>query len=201
MYIKRPLVTDPYTGQLLGGFRVSAITGLLTGGAANAPIFSCRWTQTLYQAVIESLSVSATITTAFTAAQPVDAEAIIARSFTVADSTGTAITLTGDAQKNDKRQAASLFADMRVAGAGGGLTAGTRTLDGAGIASGVIPQTNALGTGAQIPLIAANPYDAPVCVLSANEGLIVRIPTAQGAAGVVRYYVDLVWREVLNGQY
>lgn len=200
-------VYDAVNGTLLGHYRATLMTGLTTGMAANAPIGSLRWTDAgvalsatdplkVYQKpkgfLLLGIDVGAVVTTAFTAGQSVDIEAVIARGFTVADSGGTAVV----PSKNRVTFGASLVGDLRVAGAAA-LTPGTRTLDGSGFVAATIYTQNTAGCGETYPNIYALSRDGqyPI-VLTTNEGIIFRVPTAQGAAGVVKYYISVEWVEV-----
>ena len=200
-------VYEAISGNLLGHYRATCITGLTTGMAANGAIASLRWsdaniagsapTQAYMRprlALIMGLDVGASVTTAFTAAQPTDFEAIIARSWTVSDTGGAAVT----PSKLRSTFGASLIGsgDLRVATTAA-LTAGTRTLDGAGFCCGAIYNQNTGGAGdtQQNAYGLARNGQYPV-TLSTNEGIIVRVPTAQGAVGVVKYYITIEWVEV-----
>jgi len=182
-------------GKILGHYRASMMTGLTTGIAANGAILSLRWADTVRLFVPTRIQVGCAITTAFTAAQALDAEAIIARAFTASDTGGTAILLTNDQQKMRGIMGSSLVTDLRVATTAA-LGAGTRTLDGVGIGITSFPNTNGLGSGSSlVDLYAFSAYHHPPAI-ALNEGLIVRLPTAQGAVGVVKYYLVLEWAEV-----
>lgn len=195
---------DPATQRALGHYSATLITGATTGMAANAPIASFRWTDTGQSstspnlaiprvAVILNIDAGAVITTAFTAGQSVDIEAIVARAFTASDSGGTQITAPSRARANMQP---SLVGDLRVATTGG-LTAGTRTLDGSGFACATIYTQNAAGCGdMQQSIYAVEATGVHPIVLTTNEGIILRVPTAQGAAGVVKYYLTITWAEV-----
>lgn len=200
-------VYDAVNGQLLGHYRATLMTGLTTGMAANAPIASLRWSDAgvplvatdplkVYQKpkalVLLGIDIGAVCTTAFTAGQSVDIEAVIARGFTVSDSGGSAVV----PSRNRATFAASLVGDLRVGGVAA-LTPGTRTLDASGFVAATIYTQNAAGCGETYPSIYGLNRDGqyPI-VLTTNEGIIFRVPTAQGAAGVVKYYISVEWAEV-----
>jgi hypothetical protein len=184
-------------GKILGHYRASMMTGLTTGIAALGAIMSFRWTDSSRLFVPTRLQAGCVITTAFTAAQALDAEAIIARAFTASDTGGTALVLSGDFQKMRSIMGTSLVGDFRIATTAA-LGSGTRTLDTVGIGATSFPNTNALGTGsALVDLYAFSAYHHPPS-LAVNEGLIVRLLTAQGAVGVVKYYVVLEWAEIAS---
>lgn len=199
-------VVDGVGGQLLGHYRATLITGLTTGMAANAPIASFRWTDAnvaptaptlAYMrpriALLLGIDAGAVVTTAFTTGQSTDIEAIIARSFTASDSGGSAITVPS---KLRSTFGASLVGDLRVAGAAA-LTPGTRTLDGTGFACATIYNQNSAGSGdTQQSIYSLSREGQYPITLATNEGFILRVPTAQGAVGVVKYFATIEWIEV-----
>ena len=92
--------------------------------------------------------------------------------------------------------APSLIGDLRVATTAA-LTAGTRTLDGAGFACATIYTQNAAGCGdTQQSVYACEAAGLHPIVFAKNEGFIVRVPSAQGANGVVKYYIAISWCEI-----
>lgn len=189
-------LADPTRSRVLGQYTVAAVSGATTGLSAGNPILSFRWTDTVAMAVFTRITASAVINTAFGTAQAIDIDAIIARSFTVVDSGGTAITIGASNPKNQSGMGPSLVADLRIATTGT-LTAGTRTLDSNPIASLAFGgNSNALGNADTRDLYLWNRNGQYPIVLSANEGLILRVPTAQGATGKVVYYITLEWAEV-----
>lgn len=182
-----------------GFFRVGRALAGITGVAAAGPLVSFRWGLPNSEALIKRVSIGAAITTAFTAAQPVDFDLIIARGFTVADTGGNPVTpILGNSQKNRTRwMNTSQLADLRDS-SGAALTAGTRTLDAAAIGEAIITQTNGLGSGGMSPIdlykhdiMAGHPL-----MIGNNEGLIIRVVTAMGAVGVVKVYYSIEWAEV-----
>jgi hypothetical protein len=190
-----------------GQYRVSAASGLLTGAAivAGAPLFAARWGNAAKLAVITRIQALFSVISAFTAPQELGAEAVIARAFSVSDSAGTAIDLTGNNQKVRTSQDTSLFTDMRIAAATL-LTAGTRVLDPVAIAGGegVTHDPNAAAATAQVIATPKLGFDwqcdvaageHPV-VLAQNEGLIIRNTIVFPAAGTARLRVLLAWAEI-----
>jgi hypothetical protein len=195
-----------YGGGAGGHYFASLITGLTTGMAANAAIASLRWGDTGPTTtpssiahprvfVLLNVDVGAVCTTAFGTAQSVDAELIIARSFTASDSGGTQVTA-ANVSRARATMPPSLVTDLRVATTAG-LTAGTRTLDGVGFANCTIYTQNTAGGGDTMQSVyACEAAGMHPVTLTTNEGLIVRVPTAQGASGVIKYYIALTWAEV-----
>jgi hypothetical protein len=116
----------------------------------------------------------------------------LARAWTVSDTGGTAITMTGNNNKRRTSFPTSLVTDIRL---GGPVTAGTRTLDAA-------PHAFALGWMAAIGLVipltplydASNGHEHPI-VFAQNEGFLIRIGATEGAS-TRKTFVSAVWAEV-----
>lgn len=195
-------------GVLLGHYRAALITGLTTGMAANAPIVSLRWTDAGQAAaapgfvyvrprllLLLGIDVGAVVTTAFTGAQPTDFECIKATGFTASDTGGTQITA-AQIPKMRSTFGTSLVGDLRRATTSA-LGAGTRTLDTIGFAAGPLYNQNTGGSGETLENVYSLSRNGQYpLTLTTNEGIIVRVPTAQGAVGVVQYYVTMEWIEV-----
>lgn len=181
-----------------GAYRISLKSGATTILNANDCVFSCRWTDTQYRAIIQKLRVNWVVTTAFGSAQLLDYGLYFARAFTATDSAGTASTLTGDNCKLDTLFPTTRFADIEIATASA-ITAGTRTLDSQPILTRTGWATTTAGTVAADPnmeyqfgtLDAINPI-----TLRTNEGLALNVLTTMGATGVMRVYVEMEWTEV-----
>lgn len=200
----------PLDHLTLGHYRIGQSTGLLTGTGVTAggTLFSARWTDATRLAVLTRLSARFTVTTIFSAPQEIGVDAIIARSWSAADSAGTALTLGGNNQKMRTSMGSTLFttaAEMRI-GAATIVTAGTRTLDANPIigGSGVTHDLNVAGGTNQLiatPSIGfdffAEPADGehPI-VLAQNEGIVIRNTVVFPAAGVARLWIQMVWTEV-----
>lgn len=202
--------------NVLGCYMVNGRTGTYAGQGIGAPLFSFRWTSAAAFAVIMRVGVNVATTVVASVAGNVERELIIARSFTVSDTGGTAVTLTGNNQKMRTSQATSLVGDMRF---GQPLTAGTRTLDAAPVSSvtawlptlflgydigsggAYLPSTTVTSQGlgglGMLPLLnATTGQDYPI-VLAQNEGIIVRIgKDAQPASATQQTYVQISWCEV-----
>jgi hypothetical protein len=184
----------------LGHYRAGLQSGLITGTAvaAGSPLFSLRWTDATRFLVLQRLRAYYNETTGFTAAQELGLNAFIARAFTASDSAGTAITLTGNNQKQRTSMGTSLVADMRIA-ATTLLTAGTRTLDAQAFASTsdtvgtAVAPTNVLQPFEYFADMARGEY--PI-VLATNEGIVITNTIVFPAAGAARLVVELNWAEV-----
>lgn len=189
--------------QALGYYSIGTQTGIYSGLTAGSPLFSMRWTDATRLCLILKVSVSVVETTVATADGQVDRQLIIARGFTASDSGGTAIVLTGNNQKHRTSMATSLVGDMRIATTAA-LTAGTRTLDGvgmgiaaattgtgpvtAGVVTTIIPKTDLFSAF-------TGPIIYPI-VLAQNEGIIIRMVTAEPGGSSLVTYVDVAWAEV-----
>lgn len=186
----------PGIGRLLGHYSVGVPTGATTVIAGGGAIFSMRWTDNAALYVLERITVSMGISTVFTTAQVLDIDAIVARGFTAADTGGTSVTLTGQNQKNrSNNMGTSSVADMRVATTAA-LGAGTKTLDAQAFATAAFTQNNTLGSGSVVELYKNDKPGQHPQVFLANEGINIRLPTTQGAAGVVKYYINIDWAEI-----
>jgi len=200
-------------GPILGKFRISAGTGLVTGAAGGSTIFSARFAPTApVRALITDFRIKAQIITPFTAANEISVQAMVARSFTASDSGGISFMPTGlqGNMSSIDGQYTTAFTDMRVATTGA-LVLGTRTVDPWAFLfmpcaqPGASPTTNAYFETA-----IKNSGDARYSLnlqgqtggVSTNaEGIVATILVAQGAAGVVRYCFDMEWVEyVTNSQ-
>lgn len=186
--------------QFQGGhFRVAVTTGLTTGIAAAGALFSMRWLTSGGSVVLKRAQAYAQVTTAFTSPQAIDIDIVRATGFSVADSGGTAITLTGNNNKKRGLMKSSQVNDMRVATTAA-LTAGTRTQDAQAFGIGVVVPTGAANTALQtagfIDLYKEDTMAEYPEAFDSAEGFQIRTVTAQGAAGVVRFYFILDWAEV-----
>lgn len=201
-------------GPILGKFRLAAVTGLTTGMAANAPIFSARFAPTAaVRACIADLRLKVQIITPFTAANEISCQAFIARSFTASDSGGTSVlpaTLNNmiSSISDSALSPVTQFTDIRVAGAAA-LTAGTRTLDANPFL--YLPAAQVLAAASAAQSYSESDYSpysdqrfginlqGQTGAVAANaEGIIVTVPIAQGAAGTVRYAIEMEWYEYVT---
>jgi hypothetical protein len=183
---------------------MAALSGLLTGVAANGALFSFR-NISGNPVLIRRVGVGFITTTAFTAAQKLDFGLSVARAFSASDSGGTVIPFTGNIFKHRSTEATLGTVDCRISSTAA-LTAGTKTLDvippantvpaNIGIASGwsgAVGQTIVLSSN----LLSHDPEDLPL-VLGQNEGINVLNLTAMGAAGVGVLTVSMELVEVLS---
>lgn len=182
-----------------GGFpatwmSIGAVTGALTGAAANSPIFSMR-NISVPKLLVRRVGLGFITTTAFTVAQIMDFGLYFARSFSASDSGQTAIALGNPSlnalHRSDMQKFSNNQLDMRVSNAGA-ITAGTRTLDAnplsflagysGGAGQGIVPAMDNMFKHDFVD----NPLE-----LNINEGIVINSITAMGAAGVVAAYVNV----------
>ena len=192
-------VPKPIEYGALGHYRVAATVGLLATQAANGTLFSFRWGDATRFAVITKLRLSIMQTTAATATIMPNFNVFVARGFSVSDSAGTAVTLTGNNMKKRTSMGTSLVTDIRYSAATAGLTVGTRTLDAQPIL--VMPTQQTITTPNatlyQVELdVGVGDGNHPI-VLAQNEGIIIQGPSVVfGAAGTANLVVDMSWAEV-----
>ncbi len=196
-----------------GGYRVAAVSGLITGVAAAAPLFSLRWSPPtapkpeldIGTFVLQRLRARLTTVAGYTAAQEAGIDVILARNFTAADSGGTSLTLTTNNAKKRTDFPLTKVASINIATTAA-LTAGTRTLDAQPIAaqtSHELAQAATVQTGFSEVLLTNDDLDRYPVILSGTtagaptaEGLIVRNLVSQGAGGTARLIVEIDWLEV-----
>jgi hypothetical protein len=182
-----------------GHYFVDGASGALTGVGANGPIFSFRWSDTKYLAVLKRVSMVYYITTAYTTAQMNDFELICATGFTASDTGGTALT---PVRKRVNLMSASVATDVRISSTAA-LGGGTRTLDAAGLrfvadgpANVAIPTATLAVPRQELLLYDNKEFGVHPKVFGKDEGFLVRAVTAMGAVGVIKAYVMAEWAEV-----
>jgi len=178
--------------EVIGYYSVSGASGALTGVAANGPVFSFRNTGSNL-ILVRRLSIRFVTTTAFTAAQGLDYQLVRANSFTASDTGGTALYTAGANKHRTGFTNITSAPDIRISSTGA-LTAGTRTLEtaGMGIAGG-----SSTGVGTSMlteDLLGYDSGDYPL-VLAQNEGFVITNGIAMGAAGVIRLQVSVEYAE------
>jgi hypothetical protein len=184
----------------LGHYRIAQNIALVVTQAANGSLFSFRWGDATRLCVVSKIRLTVVQTAVQTATIFTNFQVFLARSFTVSDSVGTAVTLTGNNMKKRTSMGTTLVTDMRFSAVAAGLTAGTRTLDAAPILE--MPTQQLITTLPTFDYyvseleIGAGDGNHPI-VLAQNEGFIVRGPTvAFGAAGTANLVVEVSWAEV-----
>lgn len=194
------VVTKPIEFNGLGHYRLATTVALVVTQAANGTLFSFRWGDATRFCVLQKLRLELLQTAAATATIMPSFQVFIARSFSVSDSAGTAITITGNnMKKRTSGMGTTLVTDIRKSAVAAGLTAGTRTLDAEPIiemaTNSTITTPNAITYRKELEMDVGDgihPY-----VFAQNEGFIVRGPTVVfGAAGTANLLVDMAWAEV-----
>ena len=185
--------------QVLGWYSVGARSGALTGAGADTAVFSLRNISSNFL-IIRRIGIGFVCTTGFTAAQALTWGLKFARSFTVADSGGTAIAITGSQNKHRTSLATPSSLDCRISSTGA-LTAGTKTLDTVDLAT-MGTYAAATTAGNLLPpqpnnLLQQDAGDYPI-VLAQNEGLNIMNIIAMGAAGVGTLHVNLEFAEATS---
>jgi hypothetical protein len=180
----------------LGSYSVTGRTGVMAAGlVANSEIFQLRWTDATRLCVITSVHCSGGGSIAAFTAGVTNMELLVARSWTVAGSGGTALLLTTNNQKLRSSMGTSLVNDMRVASTAA-LTAGTKTPDSQPIGSLTSSVTATAGTPLwpAAHLYEINENDGHPIILAANEGIVVRATVP--ATGTWTASIDVTWMEM-----
>jgi len=182
--------------EVLGWNSVGASSGLISSPpGVNALMFSFR-NASPNPVLISRVGIGFLTTTAFTAAQSIEFGLTVARNYTVADSGGIAIALTGSNGKHRTSLATPAAVDGRILSTGQ-MNIGTRTLDGTQLAQ----QTGwSGGVGVTIPASLNNLFrhdagDYPL-ILEQNEGITIVNNVAFGAGGVGKLCVNMEFAEV-----
>lgn len=180
----------------LDAYMLDTLSGTMAAGlAANAPVYSVRWTNSLYIAVIRRVSLAmSSLGTGFTAGVG-KFELFAARSFSASDSGGNDIRPTANKNKLRTSMNTTRFGSMRQS-ATAALTAGTRTLDTnplRRIFFAVGTATNTVYLQTTVVLGSMVDSDYPL-VLHADEGLVIQAQVP--ATGVWQFNVALEWMEL-----
>ena len=187
--------------ELTGAYQLSLTSGNLTtvaaGTSSAGTVFSFRYAPGgTTVCVVKRVSVGFVTTTAFATAQQMGFGLFAARSFSGADSGGTAATLSGNNNKYRTSLATTRESNINI-GTTGALTAGTRTLD-----SQPLGTTNfwvsGLGTSlVNTELLSYDPNDYPF-VLATGEGFVIQNQILMGATGVGTLVVNVEWFEATS---
>lgn len=192
------VTSRPVDYGTLGHYRNSTTIALVATQAANGTVWSFRWSDATRLCIPLFFRLACQQTAAATATIMPNFQAFVARSFSVSDSAGTALTLTGNSFKKRTSMGTTLVADIRKSAVAAGLTVGTRTLDADPFLELLTQQTITTPNQTTYQETAdwSNAVDHPI-VLAANEGIIVRGPTVVfGAAGTANLQVTIGWAEV-----
>jgi hypothetical protein len=177
--------------EQLGTYSINANVAY-TATTANGEIFAFRWGDATRLCVLLRVRIQV-VASAFTTAGLVERQLILARSWTVSDSGGTALT----PSKHRASFGTSLVTDVRI---GGFLTAGTHTFDAVPISSaigwmGAVGNVIGSGSGSLVTLYdATNGTEYPI-VFAQNEGFVIRLGAAETASTRMTF-VSVDWAEV-----
>lgn len=179
---------------LIGSHRHAWTTGAVTTIAAATAtaghILSLRSATSGYAVRLRVLEIEFLLTTAFSSAQEVGYDAIIARSYTAAHTGATALTITGG--RSLTQESASILTG-RIANTGA-LTAGTHTLDTNAIAKGSV-YSSAVGTSLyRLHDFTAMPLGG--IMFGYQEGLVIRNSVLMGTSGVGQWHITAEWDDV-----
>jgi hypothetical protein len=193
-----------------GHYAFAGVTGILPAAlAANAVLFSLRWSHTSKLCVIRSVKTRFQVLTSFTAGTLTDFgfDASIGRTFTATYAGGTAVVTSGNQLKLRTSFASSQItsaADLRIATTAA-FTGGTVTIDTNPFSSSVgkpmwlNPAAATEDPNITNPMIdwSANIADGdhPI-VLATSEGIVIRNRAVWPAAGTGILSVEVKWSEV-----
>lgn len=199
----RALRTTPRPTEYgaLGHYRISTIVPLLVTQVANGILFSWHWGSATNIAVLEYLRLSCIQTAAATATIVPHFQAFITRTFTVADSAGTLLTLTTNQGKRRTNMSTMAADNVRISAVAAGVTAGTGTDDAKPILDLPTNQTITTPNATQYEALLGDDVasGAHPQVFTQNEGLRVRGPTTVfGAAGTADLVVEIGWAELAS---
>lgn len=191
-------VSKPLDHGSLGHYRLSTTIALTAAQAANGTLFSFRWGDATRFCVPSFIRLELIQTAAQTATIMPSFQMFIARSFSVSDSIGTALSLTGNAFKKRANMGTTLVSDIRKSTAAAGLTVGTRTLDlDPMMEMGSVQTITTANNTTYIKSMDLTNSGIHPLVLSQNEGIIIKGPTvAFGAAGTANLIIGIEWAEV-----
>jgi hypothetical protein len=180
----------------LGVYSLGGVSGIMAAGlAANAPIFSLRWTQASNLMLIKRVTLSAAGDTVAFTAGAAKFDLLVARSYSATDTGGTSILPTGNQNKmRASTMGTTLLADARQS-ATATLTAGTRTLDTNPIGSVCLQALAIAGSKMLDPfaIFDQRPGEYPL-VLAQNEGLVLQ--TTVPATGTWKFAIKIDWTEI-----
>jgi hypothetical protein len=191
----KALRTTPRPMEALGFYSINARSGAYTTTTANSILFSFRWGDATRFALILKVQVMVFVS-AFTTAGVVERQMIVVRSFTISDSGGTALTMTGNNQKLRTSHGTSLVTDIRMGPAN--VAAGTGTADAQPLCSAAAWMSAvgpAIGDRNPVTLFDATDggTDHPL-VLAQNEGFRIRFGAAE-TASTRETLVNVMWAE------
>ncbi len=199
------VVSKPHEVGSLGQYTIGLLSGIIPAAAsANAEIFQFRWSDATRICLINTITISAVVsTTMFAAGVPVQIDLVKATAWSAAGSGGTRVSPAALLKKRTS-MGSSLVAASDIAiitTTGTGLVAGTKTLEGTPLkvllAAG--PITGSL-SGQIVPprtsLLQSDTGDGmyPLALVQ-NEGFVIR-SVAVPATGTWMVGVTVDWAEV-----
>lgn len=192
-------VYRPLDYGALGVYCLAGNSGIMAAGfVAFSTCFSFRWgVAAAKYALIHRVSVSMAVDTVVLPAGSSGLELYVVRGFTGADSGGTTLTPTGNANKLRTSMVTSSVADVRISSTTN-LTLGTRTVDNNALGMAYAGNGQAVIGFPLIPkkpLFYAQPGEFPL-ILEGNEGFIIKGFT--GATGTWKFGVEVYWSEVAD---
>ena len=195
----RPLEHQTLAGKILGHYRIFGQTSAIAP-TANAVLGLLRWTDPTNFLVIKRVYATVTDVTAITAQRTDPLLLLVARSYTVAETTNvTQLTISGNNQKVRANMSTTLAASVAVASAAAGMTGGTKTNDAnafGALAFGMGVAFGGLGTGDQGDLYKWDQLGQHPIVLQTNEGVLLTWGTTTLATGTVTVGFGIEWAEV-----
>ena len=190
-----------------GHYHLAMVSGTVAAAlAANAVIFSFRWSDATRLAVVWAIRVRFQALTLFTAATLTDFgfDAFTGRTFTAAHTGGTAATITGNSMKLRASMGTTLVNDIRISSTAA-LGGGTITADGNAFAMSIGDTQRVNPAAATEEQSVNNPTlewrpdvaaGAAPLILVQNEGFVVRNRAAWPLAGTGAFTVEVAWAEV-----
>lgn len=179
--------------EVIGWYSVAGSSGALTVAAAAANVFSFRNTGS-NPILIRHVYIGFATTTAFTTAQGLFYTIFKCTGFTASDSGGTALYTAGANKHRESFTNVTSAPDIRISTTGA-LTAGTRTVQTAGLGNACGSST-AVGTSMPKTVLFSNEAGDYPLYLAQNEGFVIQNDTVMGAAGVIRLQVQVEYAEV-----
>jgi hypothetical protein len=187
--------------EILGAYQIGLSTGAVATPAAGGTLFSFRWSPatSTQLCMVRRVEVGMFVAAAVTTSQQVAVVMTAARSWTVNDTTGTAVVFTQtNSNKYRTVMPTTAFAsggDIRVPTTAVN-TAGTRTLDTNALATTIGTSGTAVGTTVfgTTPIYQHQTGDYPL-IFAANEGFVINNVVAL-ATGSVTLTINVEWMEL-----
>lgn len=179
-----------------GCFQICSKSGIMAAGlTANSPIYSFRWANVQFNAILRRIRMQSwSLTTGFTVGVA-NIDMFVCRNWTVADTGGTIDTLTGDNGNLRSAMPSTLLPELRHSSTAA-LTAGTRTKDAQPIESMTLEVTAAANKPFSpngIKLFERLGNEHPLC-FSNNEGFTIQMTVP--ATGTWSWWITSEWDEV-----